>query len=147
MFGILLLTCILIIATLFLLFSDFSSFKKVSNFEDHKIDNQEFLDSHNKIKKRLEKDKNEVPLTWNPNNTLESMKLEPCLSDVDGPSGPGRLTCFSAPAWWYPNDKYDQNNFRVKYYGDRFNDIYNYLGNAQDMFWDFKSVKDTFSII
>lgn len=154
MIGILLLTSVLVIITICLLFGNLSSFKKVSNFqtvptvEEQKIENDEFLDAYNKVKKRQEEqDKNEVPFTWNPNNTLESMRLQPCLSDIDGSGGPGRLTCFTAPAWWYPENKYNQDNFRVVYYGDRYNPIYNYLGNAQEMFWDFKSVKDTFSTI
>ena len=149
MIGILLLTSVLIIITICLLFGNLSSFKKISNFESiqtvptaeqQKIENDEFLEAYNKVKKRQEEqDKNEVPFTWNPNNTLESMRLQPCLSD--------RLTCYTAPSWWYPENKYNQDNFRVTFYGDRFNPIYNYLGNAQEMFWDFKSVKDTFSII
>lgn len=154
MIGILLLTTVLIIITICLLFGNLSSFKKVSNFqtvptvEEQKIENDEFLDAYNKVKKRQEEqDKNKVPFTWNPNNTLESMRLQPCLSDVDGQSGPGRLTCFAAPAWWYPENKYNPDNFREIYYGDYYNPIYNYLGNAQEMFWDFKSVKDTFSTI
>ena len=154
MIGILLLTSVLIIITICLLFGNLSSFKKVSNFqtvptvEEQKIENDEFLEAYNKVKKRQEEqDKNEVPFTWNPNNTLESMRLQPCLSDIDGSAAPGRLTCFTAPAWWYPENKYNQDNFRVTFYGDRFNPIYNYLGNAQEMFWDFKSVKDTFSTI
>uniref|UniRef100_A0A6C0LE47 Uncharacterized protein n=1 Tax=viral metagenome TaxID=1070528 RepID=A0A6C0LE47_9ZZZZ len=154
MIGILLLTSILVIITICLLFCNLSSFKKVSNFKtvptvkELKIEQDEFLDAYNKVKKRQEEqDINEIPFTWNPNNTLESMRLQPCLSDVDGSAAPGRLTCFAAPAWWYPENKYKQDNFRVTYYGDMFNPIYNYLGNAQEMFWDFKSVKDTFSII
>ena len=154
MISILLLTSVLIIITICLLFGNLSSFKKVSNFqtvptvEEQKIENDEFLEAYNKIKKRQEEqDKNEVPFTWNPNNTLESMRLQPCLSDIDGPLRSGRLTCYTAPEWWYPENKYNQDNFRATFYGDRFNPIYNYLGNAQEMFWDFKSVKDTFSII
>ena len=154
MIGILLLTSVLVIITICLLFGNLSSFKKVSNFqtvptvEEQKIENDEFLDAYDKVKKRQEEqDKNEVPFTWNPNNTLESMRLQPCLSDIDGSAAPGRLTCFTAPAWWYPEKKYKKDNFREIYYGDRYNPIYNYLGNAQEMFWDFKSVKDTFSTI
>jgi len=146
MISILLLTSVLIIISICLLFCNLSSFKKVSNFqtvptvEEQKIENEEFLNAYNKMKKRQEEqDKNKIPYTWNPNNTLESMKLQPCLSD--------RLTCFSAPAWWYPENKYNPDSFREIYYGDYYNPIYNYLGNAQEMFWDFKSVKDTFSTI
>jgi len=154
MIGILLLTSVLVIITICLLFGNLSSFKKVSNFqtvptvEEQKIENDEFLDAYDKVKKRQEEQyKHEVPFTWNPNNTFESMRLQPCLSDIDGSAAPGRLTCHAAPPWWYPENKYNQDNFRVVYYGDRYNPIYNYLGNAQEMFWDFKSVKETFSII
>lgn len=154
MIGILLLIGILVIITIILLFSDLSIFKKVSNFQtvptvqEQKIQNKEFLDAYQKvIKKQEEKEKNEIPYTWNPNNTLESMIIKPCLSNIDGSFDSGRLTCYSAPAWWYPENKYDPNNFRSIFYGDRYNPLYNYLGNAQEMFWDFKSVRDTFSEI
>jgi hypothetical protein len=149
MISILLLTGTLVIITIVLLFSDMSNFKKISNFqtvptvEEQKIENDDFLNSYNNLKKKQDiQEKNDIPFTWNPNNTLESMKLQPCLSDING-----RLTCYSAPLWWYPYKKYNKDDFRSIYYGDYFNPIYNYLGNAQEMFWDFKSVKDTFSLI
>ena len=154
MIGILLLTSILVIITIWLLFGDLLNFKKISNFqtvptvEEQKIENDEFLDAYNKLKKKQEEqEKNEIPFTWNSNNTLESMQSQLCLTDIDGTAGPGRLTCFSAPPWWYPTNKYNPDNFRAIYYGDRYNPIYNYLGNSQEMYWDFKSVKDTYSII
>ena len=157
MIGILLLISVLLIITIYLLFGNTSNFdiiQTVPTVEEQKIENVEFVDAYNNIKKRQkEQEKNEVPFTWNPNNTLESMILQRCLTDIDGPSGPsgpsgpGRLTCFAAPAWWYPENKYNKDNFREIYYGDRYNPIYNYLGNSQEMFWDFKSVKDTFSTI
>ena len=67
------------------------------------------------------------------------MQLKPCLATVPGSD---RMSCYSAPLWWYPNDKYSADNFKEVYYGDYYNPIYNYLGNAQDMFWDFKSVRN-----
>ena len=146
----LLISIILIIITTILLFGDMSSFKKSSNFktvptiEEQEVKNKKFLEEYNKIEN---KNKDTIPYTWNTNNTLESMKLKPCLSNIDGSSGPGRLTCYTAPAWWYPGNKYDPNNFKSVYYGDRYNPVYNYLGNVQDMYWDFKSVKDTINII
>ena len=36
----------------------------------------------------------------------------------------------------------DQYNFKVKFDGDYYNNIYNYLGNAQEMYWNFKSIID-----
>jgi hypothetical protein len=114
--------------------------KTLPTIEEQKIENDEFLKAYENIKKIEEKnEKNKTPLTWNSNNTLESMQLKkPCLDSDET----GRLTCFTAPAWWYPKDKYDPNKFRSIYYGDYYNPIYNYLGNAQEMYWDFKSVKN-----
>jgi len=128
------------------IFSNFGNVSNVSNFrnlptiEEQQIENDEFLVAYDKFKKRQqEQEKNEVPYNWNLNNTLESMKLEPCLADNENG---GRLSCFTAPPWWYPETAYKQDNFRSVYYGDYYNPIYNYLGNAQEMYWDFRSVKD-----
>lgn len=145
-----LILIIIITITILLLFSNFfySNFQTVPTVEQQKIANDEFLESYKKIKKKQEEqNKDKIPYTWNENNTLESMKLEPCLSNIDENIGPGRLTCYSAPPWWYPFKKYDENNFKSTCYLDRYNPIYNYLGNAQEMFWDFKSVKDTYNEI
>ena len=151
MISTLILIIILVCSTVYLLFDNMTIFNKKSNFQtvptpqEQEIANEEFMKAYEKVKKHQEeKEKNEVPYTWNPNNTLESMKLEPCLANNKDNS---RMTCYTAPAWWYPKDKYDPNKFRSVYYGDYYNPIYNYLGNAQEMYWDFKSVKDTFSII
>ena len=144
------ISIILIVITVILLFGDMSSFNKVTNFktiptiEEQEIKNKKFLKEYNKIEK---KNKDNILYTWNDNNTLKTMNLKPCLSNIDGSLGPGRLTCYTAPAWWYPKNKYDPDNFKSIYYGDRYNPIYNYLGNVQDMYWDFKSVKDNVSII
>jgi hypothetical protein len=117
-----------------------SNFINTPTIEEQQIDNDEFLEAYNKFKKReQEQEKNEVPYNWNLNNTLESMKLNPCLA-TDKNSG--RMSCFTGPAWWYPEKAYKAENFRSQYNGDYHNPIYNYLGNAQEMFWDFKSVKD-----
>jgi len=96
--------------------------------------NNKFMKKYDKLKEN----EDNKPFMWNDNNSLESMKLNPCLG-----KDTNRLTCYSAPAWWYPYDKYDSDKFREIYYGDYFNPIYNYLGNAQDMYWDFKSVKNS----
>lgn len=112
----------------------------LKTIEEQKKENDIFLKLYNEYTaEQKEKNKNEVPLTWNNNNTIESMKLTPCLADI---KDSGRLTCYSAPLWWYPNDKYNPDNFRSIFYGDYYNPIYNYLGNAQEMYWDFKSVKN-----
>lgn len=119
--------------------------KTLKTIEEQKKENDDFLKEYNEYKKEeKEKEKNEVPLTWNRNNTIESMKLEPCLADV---SGSERMTCYTAPLWWYPDNKYDPDNFRSTFYGDYYNPIYNYLGNVQEMFWDFRNVRKTFDVI
>ena len=119
--------------------------KTLKTIEEQKKENETFLKNYNEyIEKEKLYQKYQIPLTWNNNNTIESMKLQPCLGDVNGS---GRMTCYSAPLWWYPNNKYDHNNFRSVYYGDYYNPIYNYLGNAQEMYWDFKSVRNTGNVI
>ena len=119
--------------------------KTLKTIEEQKKENDDFLKYYNKYKeKEKEREKNEVPLTWNRNNTIESIKLEPCIADI---TGSDRMTCYSAPLWWYPNNKYDPDNFRSIFYGDYYNPIYNFLGNAQEMFWDFKNVRKTFDVI
>lgn len=130
---------------------------KSENFQNHdyvqtlktineqKTENDEFMKKYNKYKTdEKEKNKDTVPYTWNNNNTIQSMKLEPCLANIPGSD---RMTCYSAPLWWYPNNKYEPDNFRSIYYGDYYNPIYNYLGNAQELYWDFKSVKNTITPI
>ena len=108
----------------------------VPTIEEQMKENDSFLEEYKKLRK-IDNKNNENPILWNKNNTLESMVIKPCLNESNG-----RLTCYSAPSWWYPNDKYEPDKFREIYYGDYYNPIYNYLGNAQDMFWDFKSVRN-----
>lgn len=144
---ILIFVSILIILVLVLIFCNFSFFNNISNFESlqtakpvevQQIENNEFLKAYENLKEKEEKQNaNKTPPTWNDNNTLESMELKPCLGNL---ANSNRFTCYSAPLWWYPKDKYDPNKFRSVYYGDYYDPINNYLGNAQEMFWDFKSV-------
>lgn len=146
----LLLIAILVILVIFLIFGDMSSFLKnkhdnmtdVHDFltENVNINENELQKNKEKLNNRLEKQEstnNVMSHVWSPNNTLESMITIPCLENVENVN---RLTCFAAPKWWYPNDKYNPNNFRSKYYRESINPIYDYLGNAQDIYWDFKSV-------
>ena len=115
--------------------------KTLPTIKEQREENEKFMKSYDKMRKKVEyQQEHETPLTWNPNNTLESMKLEPCLANTPGTN---RLTCYTAPAWWYPGDKYRPENFRSIYYGDYYNPVYNYLGNAQEMYWDFKTVRET----
>lgn len=147
---------ILVILTIWFILSNLSSFKGISNFnnsedymynyndflktlptqDEQKVANDEFLKSYNKLQDKIEElEKDKVPYTWNNNYTLDSMILDQKLED--------RLTCFAAPEWWYPKDKYDPKNFREVHHGDYKDPLFNYLSNAQDMFWDFKSVKNS----
>ena len=164
----LLLIIILVILTIFLMFGNMSSFLKtkhdnmtdVHNFlenskeiisennennennEDNEDNEDKLNNSFNKLNNKIKKQEetnNVISSIWSPNNTLESMITTPCLGDVNNVN---RLTCFAAPEWWYPVDKYNSDNFRSKYYGDFVNPIYNYLGNAQDVYWNFKSVTE-----
>ena len=149
----LILGILIAIAGGFYIYCRTSQFNNTENFEDYvktlptveeqqKL-NDDFLKDYNEYtKEKKEREKNEVPLTWNRNNTIESMKLDPCLANV---TGTDRMTCHTAPLWWYPNDKYDPDNFRSVYYGDYYDPMYNFLGNAQEMFWDFRSVRNTFN--
>ena len=150
----LLLITILVILIVLFIFSNMSSFLKnkhdnmvdVNDFlnkdkKDNNIDENELQNNQEKLNNRLEKQEesknNVMSRIWSPNNTLESMITMPCLQNIENVN---RLTCFAAPEWWYPKDKYNPNNFRSKYYRDSINPIYDYLGNAQDMYWDFKLI-------
>tara|TARA_B100001093_G_scaffold299728_1_gene285810 strand:+ start:476 stop:937 length:462 start_codon:yes stop_codon:yes gene_type:complete len=136
---------IVIVIVVFMLQNN-SSFRKTSNFfniekniktvKEQQLENEEFLKSYENLEKKLNNTK-KIDYDWNSNNTLESMILNPCLSDVNG-----RLTCYTASPWWYPNKKYNANDWKVKNYLQRYNPIYNYLGNVQDMYWDFESVRN-----
>mgnify|MGYP007072293330 CR=1 FL=1 len=98
------------------IFSSSSNFRNLPTIEEQKIENEEFLVAYDKFKKKQEEqEKNQVPYTWNLNNTLESMKLEPCLANDENSD---RMSCYTAGAWWYPNDAYKAENFRSIYYGD-----------------------------
>lgn len=145
MFILLLFSVIIFFVLIHCSISNFENneIKTLKSIQEQSIENEEFMKEYTKYKDK-DKDKTEIPLTWNLNNTIETMKLNPCLAD--DPNS-GRMTCYSAPLWWFPMDKYDPNNFRSVYYGDYYNPIYNYLGNAQEMFWDFKTVRDTYNVI
>jgi hypothetical protein len=75
----------------------------------------------------------------NHNSALENLKENTEIKD--------RIDCFSAPLWWYPKDSYDPQKFKSKYYPDYFDKNLNYWGSAQERFWDFNSVLNTFTII
>lgn len=75
----------------------------------------------------------------NHNSALENLKENIEIKD--------RIDCFSAPLWWYPKDSYDPEKFKSKYYPDYFDKNLNYWGSAQERFWDFNSVLNTFTVI
>ena len=137
----LLLITILIILVIFLILCDMSSF--FNNKHDNMIDVHNLLHENNTdpneliLEKQEENVENVMSKVWSPNNTLESMIKIPLLENEENVN---RLTCFAAPAWWYPINKYNSDNFKSKHYRESINPIYDYLGNSQDMYWDFKSV-------
>jgi hypothetical protein len=133
---VLLIFIIIIIVIIVFIKRPHSNFNNIPTIAEQKKRNNTFLKEYKDYKKKEEK--REVPLT-NANDALESMECNPALKD--------RLTCFSAPAWWYPEKRYDANNFRSIFYGDYYDPAFNYLGNAQEMYWDFKTVRDTYDII
>lgn len=115
--------------------------RTVPTIKQQKNWNNKFMDKYNKFvesEDKRNKEQNLVPFMWNENNSLDSMKLFPNLSHDTN-----RMTCHTAPDWWYPKDEYDPKNFRSIYYGDYFNPVYNFLGNAQEMYWDFRSVRNS----
>ena len=117
--------------------------KDLQELTDKKLTESELTEAQIKLENKvIEGENNNIPFTWNPNNTLESMQTNNCLVNVPNVN---RIRCHSAPQWWYPSNKYNAVNFKSKIYLDRHNKIYNHLGNVQDMFWDFKSVKGEFS--
>lgn len=133
---IILIVIIIFIILLMPAWTKSSNFNNIPTIAEQKNKNNKFLKEYKEYKKKEEK--HEVPLT-NANDALESMQCNPALKD--------RLTCFSAPAWWYPEKRYDANHFRSIFYGDYYDPTFNYLGNAQEMYWDFKTVRDTYDII
>ena len=46
--------------------------------------------------------------------------------------------CSNAPEWWYPMDNYDPEKFKEKVDYNNFIPAFDYLGNCQEVYWDFK---------
>ena len=119
--------------------SNLPAHRTVRTVKEQQEINDKFLKEYKKFeeKKNLE---NLSPYVWNSDNTIESMKLSPCLANLQNSN---RLTCYSRPIGLMPYDKYDANKFREIYYGDYYNPTNYILGNAQEMFWDFASVRNS----
>lgn len=111
------------------------NFQNVPTIEQQTEENKKFMNKYIPIEKKTDKI-NENPYIWNKNNTLETMNVNKNLL-----KNTGNLYHGSAPEWWYPKDAYNPKNFREIWYSDMYNPIYNYLGNAQEVFYEFKSVR------
>lgn len=110
-------------------------------FQKEKFQKEEYeTDNENKEKNNKENINGSTFLFGiNHNSALENLKENSQIKD--------RINCFTAPLWWYPKDSYDPQKFKSKYYPDYFDKNLNYWGNAQERFWDFNSVLNTFTVI
>lgn len=120
--------------------SNFKNTSSTKQLTSSKIENKSDTDKSSQYMdefKKLTKEENENPIGWSKNNVLETMDLKSC--------GVGnRVRCDAAPAWWYPEDKYSPEEFKVKFYGDNVNPVFDILGDVQNTFWDFRSVRPPF---
>jgi hypothetical protein len=110
---------------------------KNEEFKKEEFQNKYETDNENKEKNNKENINGSTFLFGN--SALENLKDNSQMKD--------RINCFSAPLWWYPKDSYDPKKFKSKYYPDYFDKNLNYWGNAQERFWDFNSVRSTFTVI
>ena len=101
------------------------------------IENDTIKPEDNIIKDNTKKECDIMSKIWNVNNTSETI-------DIDKYSGNdydrNELVKSFAPEWWYPKEKYNSEKFKEEHNRDSINPLYDYLGNAQYMYWDFKSV-------
>jgi hypothetical protein len=105
------------------------NFNKNNLIDYTKNNNSKFLNEYNSNNFQIIQDEKLKNKAWNNNNTLESMN---CYN-----SPPNRLSQWSAPSWWYPAKEYSAKDWKVPFYGDYYNPINNYLGNVQEMYWQF----------
>ena len=116
-------------------FSNTESFNQLETINENKKEKIDY-------KEETEKENINSPnflFGINHNSALENLKENTEIKD--------RINCFSAPLWWYPKDSYDPQKFKSKYYPDYFDKNLNYWGSAQERFWDFNSVLNTFTVI
>ena len=90
-------------------------------------DYQELVNDAKKIKQKLDSENPDI------NEVLR-------LSNFAGiDKGNINKNCISnAPEWWYPMDKYDPDKFKEKVDYKNFIPAFDYLGNTQEVYWDFK---------
>lgn len=98
-----------------------------SENENSSPDYQELVNDAKKIKQKLDSENPDI------NKVLR-------LSNFAGIHiGNINKNCISdAPKWWYPMDKYDPNKFKEKVDYKNFIPAFDYLGNTQEVYWDFK---------
>lgn len=157
----LLLIVIVIILLIIIMFANsFSYFDNVSNIDDENDNNQNGENNKNEkhdnlvdvkmllieddtikpdvnnIKDVTKKECDIMSKIWNVNNTLETIDINKYSgNDFDR----NELVKSFAPEWWYPKDKYNPDKFKEEHNRDSINPLYDYLGNAQYMYWDFKA--------
>jgi len=117
------------------------NYENENNNDNNNDNNKDNNNDNNNDNKNEDKNINSPKFLFgvNYNSALENLRNDKQIKN--------RVNCHSAPLWWYPKDSYDPNKFKSKYYPDYFDKNLNYWGNAQERFWDFKTVRDTFTII
>lgn len=98
-----------------------------SENENSSPDYQELANEAKKIKQKLDSENPDI------NKVLR-------LSNFAGiHKGNINKNCISnAPKWWYPMDKYDPDKFKEQIDYKNFIPAFDYLGNTQEVYWDFK---------
>jgi len=120
MFKILIISILVIIILLLLLRDNFQTVPTIKEQKQENKKAEKYLKEYEPIL-----DHNLLNKAWNNNNTLESQDCS---------------NCNKAPNWWYPNEKYDSKKIIEDnpWYGDRYNSVYNILGDVRLQHWQFQ---------
>lgn len=101
--------------------------KETKNIIDQTKDYQNLVNEAKEIKKKLDSEDPKVSII------LESAQI-PIVSSLENINNNNN----NAPKWWYPLHEYDPEKFKEQIEFKNFVPAYDYLGNCQDMYWDFK---------
>lgn len=105
-----------------------------SENENSSPEYQELVNEAKKIKQKLDSENPDI------NKVLRLSNF----AGIDKGNGSNNINesnkyCISnAPEWWYPIDKYDPDKFKEKVDYKNFIPAFDYLGNTQEVYWDFK---------
>lgn len=107
--------------------SESESEKNLKDLKDsnESSDYQELVNDAKKIKQKLDSENPDI------NRVLR-------LSNFSGINQNNKNCVSKAPEWWYPMDKYDPDKFKEKVDYKNFIPAFDYLGNTQEVYWDFK---------